>query len=1131
MALHFIIGGSGSGKSAMLQQIMIDRSAEDEKRQHIIMVPDQFTMQTQKEVVLRHPRKGILNIDVQSFGRLYHRLSNEAGCDGMTVLDDTGKNLILRRLAGEMKDELPVIGSSLSKNGYIHEIKSVISEFMEYGISVSDVEAIAEEMQDKKLLAGKLRDINKLYKAFGEYLGERFITREGRLDALAGLIGGSELMKGAIVGFDCFTGFTPVQYKVIRELLLVCSEVYVNLIIPAAEYEKYRKRDYKDHDLFVLSMKTFGTLEQLAHDTGAGRAEDIICDSEEAYRYAHNPVLAFLEKNIFRSGAGTYTGECGGALKLMAAEEPRAELEEIFLRMREETRLSGLAFRDMAVVTGDLERYAPYAEELSNRYEIPVFLDRSRAVSRNPYAEALRAAMQIIIKGYEHDSVMRLIRSGLSDISGDEADKFDNYLLATGVRGSKNFKEMFVFRPSYMGSDPEAMDEINAVREKLNTMLEPFTSCASGGKAAEITAAVREFTEKNGFEEKMLKLAEKLGKDGDAAARKEYENVHEGIERMLKQIEELIGEEEMGIKEYLEIFDAGLSEIKLGVLPLDADRVVIGDMERTRLKPVKLLFFAGVNDGVIPVKSGNGGVISDLDREYLCDRGCILSPTPREKMFIQRLYLYHALSRPGEQLILSYSAMDRNRDSIRPSYLIQEIRRLIPTLKIEAAGNDALRRSLRAGVMPPSALSGYLRDYASGMTDESEVKILGALLEEEGKNDAAAVARLKDMAFYRYDPKKLNAEEAAGLYGRILVNSVSRIEKFASCPYAHFLKYGMNLRPREEATVGAPDLGSLYHRAMELSGKNMTEEDWNSLSDERARELSEKAVDDAAAEFGIHRLYKDARAAYAVARMKRIIYRSITTAAYQIKKGEFRPVDFEMEFRKKCIDEDNVSMKLVGKIDRLDAMEKDDRLYLKVVDYKSGERSISSEKIYPGAQLQLPVYLEQAVETYRAKYPDKKVMPAALLYFRINDPMIEGSAAADDETIEKQRLSAMRPTGLICAEDEVLKGMDDFESGESDVIHVRRNKGGDLGKYSETVSMEELKSLCGFADKKLKELGSRIMEGDIQASPLGEDACKWCDYRDTCIFDRTIAGCVQRRFPDKKEAWEKIIAEGGEDNE
>ncbi|MCR4584192.1 MAG: PD-(D/E)XK nuclease family protein [Lachnospiraceae bacterium] len=1128
MALHFIIGGSGSGKSAKLQQIMIDRSAEDEKRQHIIMVPDQFTMQTQKEVVLRHPRRGILNIDVQSFGRLYHRLSSEAGCDGMTVLDDTGKNLILRRIAGEMKDELPVIGSSLNRNGYIQEIKSVISEFMEYGIGINEVNEIAGSLSGKKLLSGKLSDIARLYGAFENYLGEKFITRESRLDKLAGLIPSSALIKGAVVGFDCFTGFTPVQYGVIRQLLEVCTDVYVSLIMPAAEFERY-KNGYEAHDIFALSMKTYGALMQLAHDTGCGEGEYIFCDEPEGYRYADRPVLAHIEKNIFRSRTAAYTGSCGDELKLIAAEDPASELEEIFLRIREETRLGGLAFRDIAVVTGDLERYAPYTDELSARYGIPVFLDMNRMVSHNPFAEALRGAMQIIIKAYDHDSVMRFLRSGAAGISSDEADRFDNYLLATGIRGSRAYKEMFVFRPAYMGKDPEEMELVNHVREKLNEMLSPIAAFSKGGSAGEIAEALRTFSKDNGLDEMLRTFSEKFRDKGDSAASKEYENVYESIENMLIQIGELIGDEEMSLKEFLEIFDAGISELKLGMLPLDADRVVIGDVERTRLKPVKLLFFAGINDGVIPVRSGEGGVISDLDRELLSDMGCALSPTPREKMFIQRLYLYHALSRPSERLILSYSVMDRQRESIRPSYLIAEIQKLIPALNVESAGMDAMRRSLCAGVIPPYVLPEYLREYAAGTMDGKEAGVLGSLLAEEERRDPAGAARLRDTAFYRYDPAKLGSEKAAGLYGRILTNSVSRIESFALCPYAHFLKYGLKLKSREQSDIGAPDLGSLYHRAMELIGKDMSDKDWEELDEEGADALAEKAVDDAAVEFGIHRLYRDARAAFAVKRMKRIISRSIMAVAYQIRKGSFRPVEYEMEFGKKCLDDGELTMKLVGKIDRLDAMEKADNMYLKVVDYKSGARKLESEKIYTGVQLQLPVYLEQAVEKYSKKYPDKKVLPAALFYFRIKDPMISGNASDDEAAIEKKRISEMRPTGLICSEEEVISGMDAFTSGESDVVKLRRNNDGRLAKNSETVSIAELQNLCAFADKKLGELGRQIMEGDIAASPLGEDACSWCDFKEACFFDRRIPGCRQRNYPDAGQAREKIFNEGGEE--
>ena len=220
-----IIGGSGSGKSRALQEEIIERAQADPARQFIIVVPDQFTMQTQKEMVLRHPRHGIMNIDVQSFGRLCYRIGGEVGETERVVLDDTGKNLILRKLAGELKGDLPTIGSSLKKTGYIHEVKSVISEFMQYGLGTNEVEKMVGFCSGHPLLKGKLKDVNRLYAAFTAYLGEKYITKEEKLDILAEDIARSKQLKGAVIAFDGFTGFPPAQEKVIARLPEVCSEV------------------------------------------------------------------------------------------------------------------------------------------------------------------------------------------------------------------------------------------------------------------------------------------------------------------------------------------------------------------------------------------------------------------------------------------------------------------------------------------------------------------------------------------------------------------------------------------------------------------------------------------------------------------------------------------------------------------------------------------------------------------------------------------------------------------------------------------------------------------------------------------------------------------------------------------
>ena len=307
MSLRFYVGGSGSGKSTRLEEDIIMRSMKEPERQFLIIVPDQFTMQTQKEMVERHPAGGIMNIDVQSFGRLAYRVFEEVGQSNQMVLDDTGKNLILRRVAANLSEELPTIGKSLKKTGYIHEVKSVISEFMQYGLGVEEVDKLLQYSEKKPVLSSKLLDLKKIYQNFLTYLGDKYITTEERLDLLTKALGKSNQLKNSVVAFDGFTGFTPVQNRVIRQLLSMCQEVIVTIIMPAEE--KQLLHTFGDeHQLFSLSRKTMHAMEQLAADCGAGRGEDVYLLEKPVMRYCNQPALAYLEENLFRNQKNPYTG-------------------------------------------------------------------------------------------------------------------------------------------------------------------------------------------------------------------------------------------------------------------------------------------------------------------------------------------------------------------------------------------------------------------------------------------------------------------------------------------------------------------------------------------------------------------------------------------------------------------------------------------------------------------------------------------------------------------------------------------------------------------------------------------------------------------------------------------------------
>ena len=1139
MALRFIIGGSGSGKSTALQENIIKRAEAEPERQFIIVVPDQFTMQTQKEIVERTPQKGILNIDVQSFGRLCHRLSDEVGETERIILDDTGKNLLLRRIAGQMAEELPAIGSSLKHSGYIHEVKSVISEFMQYGLGVEEVQRLIDYAAGKKLLQAKLQDIRKLYEVFLDRLGNEFIAKEEKLGILAEDILKSEKLRGSVVAFDGFTGFTPVQNNVITQLLQVCSEVIVTIIMPTAEADSYRRHP-EEHRLFALSDKTMRSLEQLAQNAGCERGEDIRMPEGTVYRYQGRPVLDYLEQHLFRGKDDVYTEETTEELVCFAAKDPRAELREIFRRIRDLTLKQGLAYRDIAVVSGDLERYAPYAEELAAQYGIPIFLDNNQKLERNPFVEFMRSAFEIVAKDFRYESVMQFLKSGMTGIDPEAVDVLENYLIATGIRGERVWKKEFARRPAYLRDDAEALRQINETREEILRILAPVMGVKAGGTAVQITEALYAFILQNGIFEKLEEFVAFFHEQEDIAREKEYAQIYRYVCELLEQIAALLADEELTLQEYLEILEAGIGEIKVGVLPLDVDRVVIGDMERTRLKPIRVLFFAGVNDGVIPKSSGSGGMISDLDREFLSASGFALAPTPRQQMYIQRLYLYHVMSRPSEQLVVSFSQMNPQGESIRPSYLIGVLQQMYPKLQIEAehpAISDPGMRTAQAAEM--------LSAFAAGALTEEEKRAFFTLYHMLRREDEALAEALTAAAFYRYHPKRLSEEVSGNLYGKVLKNSVSRMEQFAECAYAHFLKYGIRLQERETHELQSFDIGNLYHAVLEQFGKCMEEEHlgWKEIGDTDLRRLLQDSIDRVAGEYGAERLMQDARTAFRWKQMERVLLRTLQITRYQLSKGSFVPERYESGFERELLLDDNGGrMRLRGKIDRLDRMEENGRLYLKVTDYKSGQRKLEMPGVYEGTQLQLLLYLREALLQAKKEHPGQEVIPAAAFYYILKDPILEMDGDPGEDAIPEVLRKELRVTGVINAEEAVVRGLDRSGDSASDVIRVRRKKDGGYYAGSEVVAAEDLDLLMDFVEKKVTELGSAIRAGEKAAAPLTEDSCKYCAHREICTFDLRIPGCRYRGTKRKAdEAWELIRrtmgketqtaeTEGGEEN-
>lgn len=1126
MALQLILGNSGAGKSHYLFEKIIAESMQDPKRQFLVIVPEQFTMQTQKDLVMMHPGRGIMNIDVLSFERLAHRVFDEVGQEHRKILEDTGKNLVLRRLAEEKKDELTLLGGNMKKLGYISEVKSLISEFTQYQVTSEQLVQMMERNQGNPQLYFKLKDMKVLYDSFRSYLEGTYLTAEELLGALERTVEQSRTVRGSVLVLDGYTGFTPVQLSLLKKLLVLASEVYVTLTLDEREDPFSKGAQYQ---LFYLTKKTIRGLLTCAGEVNVPVKKLVVRKDPEKSRFREAPALGFLETGIFRHGKTVWEEETG-EIRLYAASTPRAEAEAVGREIQRLVRDENCRYRDLAVVTGDLEVYGPLMEQVFSKLGIPGFMDRKKDVLKNPFVEFLRALLAAVQEDLAYEPMFRMLRSGMTAVTREETDRLENYVIAKGIRGFSGWNREWK-RP-LRDMDEEALEELNGLRKKAVCGLKELRKelKAKGADAKRMTRAVYEYLVSLRIQQQLKEYEEWFEREGDHARAREYAQIYGMVMELFDKMVMLLGDCQMSFPEYQELLDAGLSEMKVGLIPAGTDQVVVGDMERSRLKDIRVLFFIGVNEGSVPRDKGRGGILSEMDREILSEQEVELAPTARQEAYIQKFYMYLNLTKPSHRLYLSFSMTDADGNGLRLSWLITKVRQLFPGLTVHTEQELTIRDRL----VTPEGSVGELAEALEAVRLQKADRFQETLIQwyadqEEWQERLSA---LLTAVCYSSQERGITKAAARALYGTLLQGSVTRLEQFAACAYSHFLQYGLGLRERETYGLEAVDLGNVFHGALKYFSDRIEESeyDWFHVPEEARDTWMEEALERAFTDYGDRVLSDRAQDAYVLERVRRIGKRTAWAILRQLQKGAFAPEETEVSFRNlerlssvSMVLSGEDRMRLEGRIDRIDVCRQDGKTYVRVIDYKSGNTRFDLTSIYYGLQLQLVVYLNAAMEKLAAE-KGQKVHPAGMFYYHIEDPLLEYE---ESEAPEQRLLKELAWNGLANGDREVVSLMDREMGSVSEILPLRLKKDGDYAAGSSVAEEEEFLRLSRHVQKKLMEYGERILSGDIRMEPyeLGEeDACRFCRFHSVCGFDRKVDGCRKRRLKplDRSEVWEKL---------
>lgn len=1133
MALQFIFGASGAGKSYYIYNKMIEESMQNPKKQYLVLVPEQFTMQTQRELVTMHPRKCIMNIDVLSFERLAFRVLSEVGEATKEILEETGKSMVLRKVAQEKKKELKILGAKMDKQGYISQMKSMVSELRQYEITAGDLDELLKGLLDKPELYYKLQDIRTLYEGFFDYLEGNFITQEEVLDVLGRVLTQSGKLKNSVLVLDGYTGFTPIQMQLLEKLLKVCEQIYVTVTISDSE-DPYKTGS--PHQLFYLSKQTVARLCKLAEENKVPWSQYRVTQGGYKGRFTKNPPMDFLEKNIFRYGRKQHT-KAQNAVHICEALNPGMEMEKTAARIRYMVRKQGYRYRDFAVITGDMSVYAPASSRAFEKYKIPCFIDEKHSVFMNPFVEYIRASVDMVVENFSYESVFRLLRCSLTDISQEETDRLENYVVAMGIRGLTKWKEEWL--RSYRGQIPSEGVLLNVTRQRLVDNWEPFYRKMKD-KNANLRAyaeALYEYICANHIEEQLKTYEDNFRQEQNMSLVKEYSQIYRIVMELLDKMVGILGSEKVTLCEFKEILDAGLSEAKVGIVPPTADQVLVGDMERTRLKDIKVLFFVGVNEGKIPKEQQAGKILSDMNREELKmplhDLGLSLAPTAKEDLYTQRFYLYLNLTKPSQRVYLSYSHLSADGEALSPSFLIGQVESLFPDARLQEEFPLYLEST-------ESALDKLSEEIRAEKKESPVFEELMSWFKSQEKW-RPVVDTLIDASFYVNPEDAIGKSVAQTLYGTELQYSATRLEEFAKCACSHFLTYGLALRERVRYEFSMADLGTLLHDSLDLFARKLREQgiSWMELKEEDQDALAEACVEEIVKKSGESVLMSSARNAYTVNRAKRMVKRSVWALQNQLKQGDFYPALTEWEFGPKdhissleISLSDREKLYLKGRIDRLDLCDgENEDLYVKVIDYKSGMTQLDLVKLYYGLQIQLALYLNAAVELEQRRFPDKNVKPAGIFYYNIKDPVLNSEDVKDAEHPEPDILKKLKMDGLAGAEPEILKRLDHSlaagKSVESSAVPVKYTAKGTLASNSKVASQEQFVDMMNYVNCKAKEIGEKILNGNVSVNPFErekENACEYCPYSDVCGFDEKIPGYAYRRLHDYKqpEIWEKI---------
>lgn len=1104
MGLRIIYGKPGSGKS----QFCFSEIAKliDKKESIFIITPEQFSFTAERKLMEAVNKDAVINAEVITLTRMAYRVLNDIGGEIKQSLSKCGKAMLVYSILNKHKKELEFLGKS---DENIDLVIRTITEFKKHGITINNLKDEVEKTQNAYLKT-KLSDMILLYENFENKIVDNYIDDTDLLTMLAKHLDEVEFIKNSIIYIDEFAGFTHQEYEIIKGLIKHAKQVNITICV-----DNLNPAINPDTDIYYSNKITLYKLIDLVNENNFKLEEPVFL--KDQYRFKTKE-LKHLANNIYEIQSTKYEENVEN-IRLFLAKNPYSEIENIAKEIKKLVRDKKIRYKDISIITKNIDTYASLVRAIFKQYEIPVFIDEKRDLNQNIIIQYVLSILEILVKNFSSESVFSYVKLGFCEIDEDEIFKLENYCNKWGIKQNKWKKDFNIEAEDK--SKKQEVERLNELRKQIiMPLIELKESIKKEKTAINVTKSLYEFIQNQKIEEKVISRISKLEEEKNIDLSNEYKSSYQVLIEILDEIVLIFNEEKISLDNYSKILKIGLKNSGLGKIPGTQDQVTFGDVNRSRSHKVKNIFIIGLNDGSFPSINKDEGFFNDLDREELKQDGIELAKGTLEQLYEDNFNIYKAFTTAENQLYLSYVSTDSESKSLRPSMLINKIKKMFPKL-IEKSDVINKEYDLFNKEVTYEELIENIDKIRNG---ESIDKIWYEIYNYYKSQNEWKEKLFEDLEGLKYSnlPNQIKKANIDKLYGNKLNTSVSQLERYRSCPFSYYLQYGLKLKEKEELKIQSFNTGSFMHETIDEFFEYVREEQilLTQIEEDKIKEIVSQIIDK---NLNLSKNYiftATAKYKVLVKRLKRIVSKALKYIIETLIYSDFDIEGTEIEFNKKgkyppiVLELDNgKKVEITGKIDRIDTADSDDGKYLRIIDYKSSSKNIDLNEVYAGLQIQLLTYTDAICKA-------EDIMPAGVFYFSLLEQMIKADKKVSDEEIEDMIRKNFRMKGLILADVKIIKMNDNtLKTGSSKMVPAAITQSGTVNeKWTNGVNKEQFKILQDYIDKTIKDISKEILSGKIDLKPYnkkGKTPCEYCSYKSICGFNTKQNG-NQYNYIDKK---------------